>query len=131
MGSLETAPSQAAIHRWMSSGCRERHFTGSGSKPHLRCAGGDWPAALLGDNRLRPARNRRPRPDRNGPVVSKWLTAEGLVEDNKTVVILPLPHVALVVPAQPVETPVVVAVTVVHPAAASRLTVSRLMLRYS
>ena len=47
----------------------------------------------------------------NGPVVSKWLTAEGLVEDKKTVVILPLPHVALVVPAQPVETPVVVSVT--------------------
>ena len=33
----------------------------------------------------------RPRPDSNVPVISKWLTADGLVEDKKTEVILALP----------------------------------------
>jgi hypothetical protein len=46
-------------------------------------------------------------------VDSKWLTAAGLVEDQKTVVILPVPHVAVVVPAQPIVTPAVIVVTVV------------------
>jgi alpha-tubulin suppressor-like RCC1 family protein len=46
------------------------------------------------------------------PVDSKWLTAAGLVEDEKTVVILPAPHLAVVVPAQPITTPVVVTVTI-------------------
>jgi alpha-tubulin suppressor-like RCC1 family protein len=45
------------------------------------------------------------------PVDSKWLTAAGLVEDQKTEVILPVPHVAVVVPPQPIVTPVVVTVT--------------------
>jgi alpha-tubulin suppressor-like RCC1 family protein len=55
----------------------------------------------------------------NIPVVSKWLTAEGLVEDQKAEVILPpIPHVAVVVPPQPIVTPVVVTVTdVVSPPA--------------
>jgi alpha-tubulin suppressor-like RCC1 family protein len=46
------------------------------------------------------------------PVDSKWLTADGLVEDNKTEVILPtVPNTTIVLPAQPVETPVTVTVT--------------------
>jgi hypothetical protein len=45
------------------------------------------------------------------PVDSKWLTAAGLVEDQKAEVILPpILHVAVVVPAQPIVTPVVVTV---------------------
>jgi alpha-tubulin suppressor-like RCC1 family protein len=48
------------------------------------------------------------------PVISKWLTAEGLVEDQKAEVILPpILHVAVVIPPQPIVTPVVVTVTVV------------------
>jgi hypothetical protein len=47
------------------------------------------------------------------PKDSKWLTADGLVEDNKTQVIIPpIAHTAVVIPAQPVETPTVVTVTV-------------------
>ena len=47
----------------------------------------------------------------NVPVDSKWLTAERLVEDQKAeVILLPLPHVAVVVPPQPIETPVLVTV---------------------
>ncbi len=50
--------------------------------------------------------------DEKGPVVSKWLTADGLVEDQKAqVIILPNPVTVLVIPAQPVTTPVVVTAT--------------------
>lgn len=46
------------------------------------------------------------------PVESKWLTADGMVEDNKTEVILPtIPDTTIVIPAQPVDEPTVVTVT--------------------
>ncbi len=47
--------------------------------------------------------------DTKGPVVSKWLTADGLVEDEKgEVLILPHPNTVLVIPPQPVITPTLV-----------------------
>ena len=46
------------------------------------------------------------------PVISKWLTADGLVDDQKAEVILPpILHVAVVIPPQSIVTPVVVEVT--------------------
>jgi alpha-tubulin suppressor-like RCC1 family protein len=50
--------------------------------------------------------------DTKGPVVSKWLTADGLVDDEKgEVIILPHPDTVLVIPPQPVVEPVVVTAT--------------------
>ncbi len=47
------------------------------------------------------------------PKASKWLTADGLVEDQKTTVIIPpIANTAVVIPAQPVETPTVITATV-------------------
>ena len=47
--------------------------------------------------------------DTKGPVISKWLTADGLVEDEKgEVIIMPNPNTVLVIPPQPVVTPTVV-----------------------
>jgi alpha-tubulin suppressor-like RCC1 family protein len=50
--------------------------------------------------------------DEKGPVVSRWLTANGLVEDQKgEVIILPNPNTALVIPAQPLTTTVLITAT--------------------
>jgi hypothetical protein len=51
----------------------------------------------------------------NIPKNSKWLTADGLIEDSKTTVILPvIPDTAVVILAQPVDEPAVVTATVVE-----------------
>jgi len=67
----------------------------------LRCWGNNWYGQLGTGDKI----------SSNVPVISKWLTAEGLVEDAKTEVILPTPNIAVVISPTPIDTPVVVVVT--------------------